>query len=114
MSPQAVYGTIVLIALGLNIYTAIDVRATPAAIFEAVGRRRGWWSALCFAGAFLALIGIGIAVYYLARVRPQLRQELQRRGETRLVSTGVKVTHYLLPALCLAAAVVISAHSAGH
>ena len=110
MSPDAIFGFVVLIALVLNIYAMLDVRATPVEAFTAIGRSKTKWHLLCLLGAFTALMGIGIAVFYITRVRPRLRAELKRRGLMHEVSLAVKVTHYLLPALCLAVAVVLVNH----
>ena len=114
MSPQAIYGFVVLTALALNIYTALDARATSPEIFTAIGRSKGRWQLLCLVGAFTALFGIGIAIQYLWHVRPKLRRELAQRGLMHEVSPTVKVTRYLLPALCIAVAAAIAANSAGH
>jgi predicted permease len=100
-------------ALGMNIYTAIDARATPAEVFESAGQNRTLWMTLSLIGAFLSVVGIAIAGYYLLRVRPLLRPEIQARGLGDEVSGRTKVVRYLLPGLVLAAAIALSASGSG-
>ena len=114
MSPEAVQAIVVLLALGMNIYTAMDARATPEDVFEAVGRSRRKWMTLSLVGAFLSLAGVVIAGYYIVKVRPALRAELKKRDQLILVSAWHKFVRYLLPALSLAVAAVIAQHSATH
>jgi hypothetical protein len=111
MSPAAVQGFTLLVSLALNIYVALDVRATPASVFQAAGRHRPRWMLMSHAGAFLLVFGIATACYYLLRVRPQLRREARSQGVLAQMTARVTVLRYLLPALALALAVVIAARS---
>ena len=104
---------LLLTALGMNVYVAVDARATPVEVFQAVGRNRTAWMTLSLVGAFLSIFGIAIAGYYLLRVRPQLRPEIQVRGLGDAVSGRTKIIRYLLPGLALATAIALSAASAG-
>ena len=97
-----------LAALGLNIYVAIDARATPVEVFKAAGQNRTLWMTLSLVGAFLSVVGVGIAVYYLLKVRPMLRPEIETRGLVDEVSGRTKLVRYLLPGVALAAAIALS------
>jgi hypothetical protein len=108
MSVEAIPGLVLLVSLGMNIYTAIDARATPDEIFTATHRSRRKWMTLSLFGAFLLLVGVVIAGYYLLRVRPDLRREIRRQGVDLQVSARVKFTSILVPALCLAVAAVLA------
>ncbi len=114
MSLEAIPGLVLLVSLGMNIYTAIDARATPPEIFAATRRSRRKWMTLCLVAAFLSLAGVIIAFYYLLKVRPALRRELHRQGLDHQVSARAKWTSIVLPALCLAIAAAIAANSASH
>jgi TRAP-type C4-dicarboxylate transport system permease small subunit len=102
---------VLLSALGLNIYVAVDARATPESAFRAIGKSRTLWMTLSLFGAFLALFGIGTALYYILKLRPQLRRELEGQGLTHEVSARVKLVRFVIPALALAVAVVIGLNS---
>ena len=107
MTGSAVQLAFLLAALGLNIYVALDARATPVEVFRAVDRSRTLWMTLSLVGAFLSAIGVAIAVYYLLRVRPLLRPEIAAQGLGDRVSARTKLVQYGLPAMALAVAVVI-------
>ena len=104
---------LLLTALGMNVYIAVDARATPVEVFQAVGRSRTVWMTLSLVGAFLSIFGIAIAGYYLVRVRPQLRPEIEARGFGDRVSGRTKLMRYLLPAVALAAAIALSVATEG-
>ena len=97
----------------LNVYGAVDARATPKEVFDAVGQSRTLWMTLTLVGPFLLVIGVGIGCYYVLRVRPDLRRELVARGLMDEVSPRTTLVWYVLPALALAAAVALNANSEG-
>jgi hypothetical protein len=100
-------------ALGMNVYVAVDARATPVEVFEAVGRSRTAWMTLSLVGAFMFIFGIATAGYYVLLVRPQLRREIAAGGLEDRVSGRTKVVQYLLPALAIATAAALSSTIAG-
>jgi hypothetical protein len=111
---EAVVELVVLLgALGLNIYVAVDARATPDPVFRAVGRSRTLWMTLSLVGAFLAIFWIWTAQFYLLKVRPDLRRELEVQGLMDEVSARTKLVRYVLPGLALATAIAIGVHNAG-
>ncbi|MCW2608452.1 MAG: hypothetical protein JWO60_3145 [Frankiales bacterium] len=104
---------VALAALVLNVYVAIDARATPRQVFDATGHSRTLWMTLSLVGAFLLLVGVALAGWYLLRVRPDLRRELAVQGLEHEVSPRTKAVRYLLPGLALAVAVALGARAVG-
>ena len=61
-----------LVPFGVSIWALLDVARRPAWAWALASRDRTTWVATVVFAAILPLIGIAVAVYYLARIRPQI------------------------------------------
>jgi hypothetical protein len=61
------------VPLGLSVWALLDVVNRPAWTFAFLGRSRTMWVVATLAATCTIVVGMGVAVWYLVRVRPQLR-----------------------------------------
>lgn len=66
---------VVLVAaapLALSIVALLDAARRPAWAWSLANRPQAMWMAMILVGTFLSILGIGISLYYLLRVRPAI------------------------------------------
>lgn len=69
--PELIIIFLVLVPLGLVVFTIIDVARRDDAQFQAAGQNRTLWLVVGIAGLVIPCVWLG-AVYYLVGVRPKL------------------------------------------
>lgn len=78
MAAYVLLSTAVVGSLALSIWAIADVVAMPAETFSAAGRsRKKWLILLVFFTLALDVIGVILALVYLAFVRPKVRGSLR-------------------------------------
>ena len=67
------------IPLGLSLWALLDAAGRPAWAFAYLGRSRTLWIVVTMLGTFTIVGGMAIAIWYLVRVRPQVRDTEEGR-----------------------------------
>ena len=61
------------IPLSLSVWALLDAASRPAWAWSFAGKSQlGWLVAICF-GLLTVVLGLGIAIWYLAMIRPAIR-----------------------------------------
>ncbi|MEZ5381797.1 MAG: hypothetical protein R2754_08365 [Microthrixaceae bacterium] len=69
---MATLGVVLLAAapLGLSVFALLDAARRPAWAWSLAQRPQAMWMAMILVGTFLSVLGVGLSLYYLVRVRP--------------------------------------------
>lgn len=70
---ESVVVIVLLIPLGLSIWSLLDAVHRPRWVWALSGRRQLVWLILIIMGVITMIVGLFVAGYYLAIVRPELR-----------------------------------------
>jgi hypothetical protein len=65
--------TLSAVPLGLSLWALLDIVARPAWAWAFLGRNRTLWVVAVLLGTSTIVGGMAVAIWYLVRVRPQLR-----------------------------------------
>lgn len=60
------------VPLALSVWALLDAARRPEWAWALAGRRRVVWLASILFGALVLVVGVGVSVVYLVRVRPEL------------------------------------------
>jgi hypothetical protein len=60
------------VPLGLSVWAILDITRRPSWAWALAGRPQVVWLAAVLAGTLLLVVGMGISIWYLARVRPTI------------------------------------------
>ncbi|MEZ5373646.1 MAG: hypothetical protein R2704_13135 [Microthrixaceae bacterium] len=58
--------------LALSVIALLDAARRPAWAWSLAERPQAMWMAMILVGTFLSILGVGISLYYLLRVRPAI------------------------------------------
>ena len=56
--------------LALSVFALLDAARRPAWAWSLAERPQAMWMGMILVGTFLSILGIGLSLYYLTRVRP--------------------------------------------
>lgn len=78
--------------LALSVFALLDAARRPAWAWSLAERPQAMWMGMILVGTFLSILGIGLSLYYLTRVRPAVAA-----AENGKISPPRSVTPVLTP-----------------
>ncbi|MBK6503409.1 MAG: hypothetical protein IPG03_13960 [Candidatus Microthrix sp.] len=65
--------------LALSVFALLDAARRPAWAWSLAERPQAMWMGMILVGTFLSILGIGLSLYYLTRVRPAVAAAEKRQ-----------------------------------